>query len=34
MEFVDKDITKKIIGCAYAVHNTLGVGFLENRKGL
>lgn len=22
-------ITKKIIGCAYTVHNTLGAGFLE-----
>ncbi|MCB0170891.1 MAG: GxxExxY protein [Anaerolineae bacterium] len=25
----DDVITKKIIGCAYNVHNTLGVGFLE-----
>ena len=25
----DDDLTKKIIGCAYRVHNTLGPGFLE-----
>ena len=24
-----KDLTQKIIGCAYKVHNTLGPGFLE-----
>ena len=23
------DLTQKIIGCAYTVHNTLGPGFLE-----
>jgi GxxExxY protein len=23
------ELTEKIIGCAYAVHNTLGAGFLE-----
>ena len=28
MEF--KEITEKIIGCAYKVHNTLGFGFLES----
>lgn len=25
----DDDLTKKIIGCAYRVHNKLGPGFLE-----
>lgn len=25
----DDDLTHKIIGCAYKVHNTLGCGFLE-----
>jgi len=25
----DAEITKKIIGCAYTVHNELGAGFLE-----
>jgi GxxExxY protein len=25
----DDDITRRIIGCAYTVHNTLGPGFLE-----
>lgn len=25
----DDDLTQKIIGCAYRVHNTLGPGFLE-----
>lgn len=25
----DDDLTEKIIGCAYAVHNKLGPGFLE-----
>jgi|ERR1051325_1122055 GxxExxY protein len=25
----DDDLTEKIIGCAYKVHNTLGHGFLE-----
>jgi GxxExxY protein len=25
----EDDLTKKIIGCAYKVHNTLGPGFLE-----
>ena len=24
-----QELTKTIIGCAYTVHNTLGVGFLE-----
>ena len=24
-----QELTKKIIGCAYMVHNTLGAGFLE-----
>jgi len=28
MEF--KDITEKIIGCAYKVYNTMGYGFLES----
>ena len=26
----DDDLTGKIIACAYAVHNSLGVGFLES----
>jgi GxxExxY protein len=26
---IDKELTKKIIGCAFKVHNTLGEGFLE-----
>jgi GxxExxY protein len=26
---LDEDLTKKIISCAYKVHNTLGPGFLE-----
>jgi len=25
----DKDLTEKVIGCAYKVHNVLGPGFLE-----
>ena len=25
----DDELTQKIIGCAYKVHNTLGCGFLE-----
>ena len=25
----DKALTEKIIGCAFKVHNILGVGFLE-----
>jgi len=25
----DDDLTQKIIGCAYKVHNALGTGFLE-----
>ena len=25
----DDDLTQKIIGCAYTVHNSLGPGFLE-----
>jgi len=25
----DDDLTQKIIGCAYTVHNKLGPGFLE-----
>ena len=25
----DKELTEKVIGCAYQVHNTLGAGFLE-----
>lgn len=29
MEFLYEEVTKKIIGCAYKVHNTLGSGFLE-----
>ena len=26
---LNQDLTKKIIGCAFTVHNTLGAGFLE-----
>ncbi len=26
---IQDELTKKIIGCAYKVHNTLGTGFLE-----
>lgn len=29
MGLIDADITEKIIGCAYAVHNAWGAGFLE-----
>jgi GxxExxY protein len=29
MQMIDDDLTHKIIGCAYKVHNTLGPGFLE-----
>ncbi|MEN8128933.1 MAG: GxxExxY protein [Pseudomonadota bacterium] len=29
MELRDKELTEKIIACAYKVHNTLGAGFLE-----
>ncbi|WP_054694993.1 GxxExxY protein [Syntrophomonas palmitatica] len=29
MEYLHEDMTKKIIACAYKVHNTLGAGFLE-----
>jgi GxxExxY protein len=29
MELLDRDITGRIIGCAYCVHGTLGAGFLE-----
>lgn len=29
----DADLTHKIIGCAYTVHNTLGPGFLEKVYG-
>jgi GxxExxY protein len=25
----DDDVTEKIIGCAYTVHNKLGPGFIE-----
>ena len=25
----EKELTQKIIGCAYRVHNALGAGFLE-----
>jgi GxxExxY protein len=25
----DKDLTERVIGCAYTVHNALGSGFLE-----
>ena len=26
---LNQDLTEKIIGCAFTVHNTLGSGFLE-----
>src|SRR5712691_3070479 len=29
MQMIDDDLTHKIIGCAYKVHNTLRPGFLE-----
>ena len=29
MEIPDRDLTEKVIGCAYSVHNVLGAGFLE-----
>jgi len=29
MDLPDKELTKKIIACAYVVHNALGTGFLE-----
>ena len=29
MDFKDKELTQKIIGCAFKVHSTLGKGFLE-----
>ena len=29
MDIPNRDLTEKIIGCAYSVHNTLGAGFLE-----
>lgn len=29
VEYPDKDLTEKIIGAAFEVHNTLGIGFLE-----
>jgi GxxExxY protein len=29
MQVIDDDLTQKIIGCAYTVHNKLGPGFLE-----
>ena len=29
MDFPDKELSQKVISCAYAVHNSLGVGFLE-----
>jgi GxxExxY protein len=29
VEYPDKELTEKIIGAAFEVHNTLGVGFLE-----
>ncbi len=28
-DFSDKDLTERIIGCAFKVHRTLGSGFLE-----
>jgi GxxExxY protein len=28
-EYLHSELTKSIIGCAFAVHNTLGAGFLE-----
>ncbi len=29
MDLLDKELTEKIIGCAFNVHSTLGKGFLE-----
>ncbi len=29
MDFKDKALIQKIIGCAFKVHSTLGKGFLE-----
>jgi GxxExxY protein len=29
MEYLYNELTERIIGCAYKVHNTLGSGFLE-----
>lgn len=29
MEIPDRDLTEKVIACAFAVHNELGPGFLE-----
>jgi len=29
IDFKDKELTQKIIGCAFKVHSTLGKGFLE-----
>lgn len=29
VEYPDKELTEKIIGAAFEVHNTLGMGFLE-----
>jgi GxxExxY protein len=29
MEIPDRDLTEKVIACAFAVHNDLGPGFLE-----
>lgn len=29
MDMKEEALTKKVIGCAYKVHNTLGAGFLE-----
>ncbi len=29
MEWQNGELTERIIGCAYKVHNTLGAGFLE-----
>lgn len=26
---IDEQLTKKVIGCSYIVHNVLGPGFLE-----
>jgi GxxExxY protein len=28
-EFPEQELTEKVLGCAFTVHNTLGVGFLE-----
>lgn len=30
MDYPDKELTQRIIGAAYEVHNQLGAGFLEN----